>query len=202
MKQIKVLLVDDHKMITDGLRMILDMSETMSVVGSASNGQEAIDFISENHVDVTVMDISMPVMNGLEASKIIKEKFQHIKIVILTSYHHRKLVHELIELNIDGCLIKDQSSTNLTKAIERVMDNKSYFDNLAGFNHVPEKPILGNREADVLREYCLNKSYAEIAEKLKVSKLTVKTHLRNIRKKLNLEKASDLIEYSIDQGLI
>lgn len=202
MSQVKVLLVDDHEMVTQGLKMILEVSESIMVVESVKNGQEAVDFVTENHVDVVVMDISMPVMTGLEASKIIKREYPAIKILILTTYNHRKLIHELVELKVDGCLLKDQSANNLVLAIGRVMEDKSYFDDLSSFDNHPEPPRLGEREIQVLKYYCLNKSYAEIAEEMGLSKLTIKTHLRNIRKKLNLDSASELIEYSVNKGII
>lgn len=202
MSQTKILLVDDHEMVTQGLKMILEQRKDIKVVGAVTNGQEAVDFVKENHIDLAVMDISMPVMNGLVASKIIKSDHPHVKILVLTTYNHRKLIHQLVEMNVDGCLLKDQSGKSLVTAIERLMSGKSYFDDVADFSVQAEDPILGEREIQILKAYCMDKSYEEIADEYGLSKLTVKTHLRNIRKKLNLKRASELLEYSINQGLI
>jgi DNA-binding NarL/FixJ family response regulator len=202
MSQTKVLLVDDHEMVTQGLKMILEQRKEIKVVGAVSNGQEAVDFVNDNHVDLAVMDISMPVMNGLVASKIIKSDYPHVKILVLTTYNHKKLIHQLVEMKVDGCMLKDQSGKRLVTAIERLMSGKSYFDDVGDFEGQAEETVLGEREIQILKAYCLDKSYVEIADEFGLSKLTVKTHLRNIRKKLNLKDASELIEYSINQGLI
>jgi DNA-binding NarL/FixJ family response regulator len=202
MSQTKVLLVDDHQIVTQGIRMILDMSDGVLVVGSATNGQEALDFVAETHVDVAVIDISMPVMDGREASRIIKRRYPHVKIIILTTYSHKSLLQELLDIKVDGCMLKEHSATSLVEAIERVMSGRSYFDSVTDFDLEDSKVKLGKRELEVLRLHAIDKSNPEIAEELGLTKLTVKTHLRNIRKKLDVHDSTELIQYALTNGLI
>ncbi|NNC84202.1 MAG: response regulator transcription factor [Flavobacteriales bacterium] len=202
MSQIKVLLVDDHEIVIQGIRMLLESNEDMTVVATASNGQEALDRIAEQHVDVAVMDVNMPVMNGRDAAERIKADHPHVKVLMLTSHDHRKLIHELLEVKVDGCLLKTHTAAQLNAAIERVMQDKKYFDEVGDFVPDPENHILGDRELEVLKLYCQNKSYNEIAEELELTKLTIKTHLRNIRRKLKKDKMVDIIQYATEMGLI
>lgn len=119
---IKVLIVDDQNLIREGLTMMLSLYDTISIVGEATNGKDAIEVLGRQEVDLILMDIRMPVMDGVEATKIIKEKYPEVKVLILTTFNEDEYIFEGLKNGADGYLLKDISSEELVKAIQTVYE--------------------------------------------------------------------------------
>jgi len=205
MRNIKILLADDHAIVMEGLKEVLSADEEISVVGTATNGEEAVRFVRHNEVDVVVLDINMPVMDGISCSRILKKDFPNIKIIILTMYAQRSFVEEIVKIGIDGCLLKNNTGKELIDAVLRVMSGKQYYDRLSTFNSDEEEVTqykLSDRELDVIRLMAEGLTSSEIAEKLFLSDHTIKTHRKNILKKLNVSNSSQAVQYALKNELI
>lgn len=214
MKHIRVMLADDHTVFRQGLKSLLAYEEDIKVVGEAANGKEAIDFALQLHPDVIIMDINMPILNGLEATKKIKKELPKIKIVILTSQGDEKSIFSLIEAGTDGYLLKDVAAENLVSAIRDVNAGKSTLHPevtqklLSRFLHKtePDKTksldILTEREIEVLKALAKGYSNQQIAEELYISQRTVQNHLHNIYNKLGINGRTEAVIYAIQEGII
>lgn len=205
MRNIKILLADDHAIVLEGLKVVLSADEEISVIGTVANGEEAIRFVKFNVVDVVVLDINMPIMDGISCARILKRDFPHIKIIILTMYAQKSFVDEILKIGIDGCLLKNNTGKELTEAILRVMSGKKYYDRLNTFNSDEEEINqykLSERELDVLKLMAEGQTSAEMAEKLFLSEHTIKTHRKNILKKLNVNNSSQAVQYALKNELL
>ncbi len=205
MSIIKVLLADDHQIVLDGLKMILDANEQITVVGEAENGVKVLEFLEKNYVDIVVLDINMPEMDGIRCSKKIKEKFPHVKIIILTMYAQKSFIQEIVQIGIDGCLIKNNTGKELAQAITRVHSGMSYYDQIQNFNSEDQsvkQHQLTERELDIIRALSEGLSSSQIGEKLFISEHTVKTHRKNILKKLDIHNSAELVQYAINNSII
>ena len=214
MKNIRVILADDHTVFRQGLKSLLALEEDIKVVSEAANGKEAIDFAKQMHPDVIIMDINMPVLNGLEATKQIKKELPKTKIVILTSQGDDKSVFSLIEAGADGYLLKDVAAENLVSAVRDVNDGKSILHPevtqklLTRFvskgDDEPQKPgdLLTEREVEVLKALSKGYSNQQIAEELYISQRTVQNHLHNIYNKLGINGRTEAVIYAIQEGII
>lgn len=204
-EKINLLLADDHTIVIDGLRMILDANEKMNVVITAENGEEVLESLQHTQVDVAVLDINMPKMDGIKCAKRIKILYPSIKIIILTMYAQRSFIDEVVKIGIDGCLLKNNTGKELITAIERVYEGRSYYDMIQTFNSPAEEVKqykLSEREIDIIKALAEGLSSSQISEKMFLSIHTVKTHRKNILKKLDLHNSSELVQYSLNKGII
>ncbi len=205
MNKVKILIADDHQIVLDGLKMVLSAREEFDVVGEASNGIEVLDFISQNTVDIVVLDINMPEMDGIKCAKKIKADYPKIKVIILTMYAQKSFVEEIIKIGIDGCLLKNNTGKELSDAIARVHSGKSYYDQIQNFSK-DDKELkeysLSDRELEIIRKLGDGLTSSQIADALFISEHTVKTHRKNILKKLTLHSSSELIQYALNNGII
>ena len=205
MKKIKILLADDHTIVLDGLKAVLKGTEALEVVGEVKNGEEVLAFVAINHVDVLVLDINMPVMDGISCARKVKVKYPHIRIIILTMYAQKSFVEEIVKIGVDGCLLKSNSGQELTDAIERVMDGKSYYDRIHTF--VVEKDEvfqykLSKREVEIVKLLAEGLTSLQIANKLFIAEHTVKTHRKNILRKTGATNTSQLVQFALNNQLI
>ncbi|MGB0662393.1 MAG: response regulator [Pontibacterium sp.] len=207
---IKLLIVDDHPLVREGIAARLESEEKFKVVGEASNGQAGLDMARSHQPDVVLMDVSMPIMNGFEACEAFKAQMPEIKVLILTMHEDREYIVRMIKTGASGYVLKDVSSSELMRAIETVFDGGTYFSSGASQalfsefdNHeTTEEPVLTRREEMVLThlaEGCCNK---EIAKNLDISVRTVETHRQNIKQKLNIQSAAGLTRYAIEHDLV
>jgi DNA-binding NarL/FixJ family response regulator len=205
MSKIRILLADDHSIVLDGLKLILEIDPNMQVVEEAHNGQEVLDFVSNNDVDVIIMDINMPVMDGITCSRKLKSINKNIKIILLTMYAQKSFVEDIVKIGIDGCLLKSNTGKELTEAIVRVHSGKSYYDQIGQFNSKDEaikKHKLTEREVEIIRGLADGLTSDTIADDLSISLHTVRTHRKNILKKLDLHNSSELVHYALNNGII
>ena len=164
-----------------------------------------LDFLEKHKVDIVVLDINMPVMDGITCAKRIKDKYKNVKVIILTMYTQKSFIEEIIKIGIDGCLLKNNTGEELIEAIDRVHSGKSYYDQIQSFYSKEEevkKYKLSEREIEIIRALSNGRTSTQIAEDLFISPHTVKTHRKNILKKLNLHNSTDLMKYALNNGII
>ncbi|MDW7694442.1 response regulator transcription factor [Flammeovirgaceae bacterium SG7u.111] len=205
MNNINILLADDHQIVIEGLKLLLEARDNFDVVGEVVDGQQVLDFIEKNKVDIVILDINMPVMDGIACAKKIKESHPQVKVIILTMYAQKSFVEEIIKIGIDGCLLKNNSGKELIDAIDRVHSGRSYYDQIQFFTSTKEEVKtykLSDREIEIIRSLANGRTSAEIAEDLYISQHTVKTHRKNILRKLNLHNSADLVKYALNNGII
>lgn len=200
---VKIVLADDHPVITEGLAGYLQQFPEMEVVGSFADGNSMLEFLKSHQVDVVVADINMPGKDGIMCTRQIKTLYPETKVIILTMYNDRTFLNALINAGADGCLLKSKSTKEIIEAIRRVIENKSYFDTTSHFvNPKTHESPLSEREIAILRLLIQNINTNEIAERLFISVHTVKTHVKNIYKKIGVRNHHDLAEYALNSGLL
>jgi DNA-binding NarL/FixJ family response regulator len=217
MERIKVLIVDDHRVVREGLSAILKNKENLDVVGEAQDGQEAVEHARTLDPDVVLMDVSMPRMGGVEATRIIKREFPHIGIIALTMYEEQQYIFDLVRAGATGYLLKDSDSAQIVKAIQSIYRGESLIHPsvaskiLAEFSLLAQKKgkkaswvehDLTEREITVLRLVADGKTNKEIANALDLSEKTVKNHVRNIFHKLQVYDRTQAAILAIRKGLI
>ncbi|WP_191600014.1 response regulator transcription factor [Marinomonas algicola] len=207
-KTIKLLLVDDHVLVLDGLQARLELEDHIEVIGTACNGLEALNQADKLKPDVVLMDVSMPVLNGLEATKRFREEQPLVKILILSMHYEKEYILSLIQSGANGYVLKDVSSEELVQAITTVHQGGTYFSSGASaalFTDTlttKQKEPLTKREISVLKEVATGLSNKEIAQSLNISVRTVETHRQNIKNKLEIHSSAGLIKYALDKKLI
>ncbi|MCP4598258.1 response regulator transcription factor [Neptuniibacter sp.] len=212
--KIRVLLVDDHPLVLDGISARLEGEESLEVVGMANDGKQALEKAQELKPDVVLMDISMPVMNGFEAAERFREEQPEVKVLILSMHDDREYIVKLIKCGAAGYVLKDVSSSELISAIETVNRGGTYFSSGASqslfseFDQqqaVKEEPLreaLTGREKDVLKLLAEGNSNKEVARVLNISVRTVETHRQNIKSKLDIHTAAGLARYAIENQIV
>ena len=209
--QIKILLVDDHAVVREGLRTYLDLEDNLSIVGEASNGREAVDKTRVLRPDVVLMDLLMPEMDGIAATKAIKEFNPDVKIIVLTSFQDDEHIMPAIEAGATGYLLKDVSAPELVKAIEGAFQGQAQLHpevarKLMEQVRQPRRRTdpaeeLTPRERDVLGLIASGMSNKEIARELVMTERTVKGHVSNILGKLGLQDRTQAALYAVRNGL-
>ncbi len=208
-KKTRLVIVDDHQLIIDGIRALLRDEESIQIVGEASNGKKAIEVIDLLETDVVLLDIDMPVMDGIETSKILHQKYPKLAIIILSMHAEKGLIKNLVEIGVKGYLLKNSSRAEILKALNEVMEGNSYFSpevtlsllNKSTENGSRQSEInLTDREEEVLRLIASGFTNKEIGEKLFISHRTVDTHRTNLMKKLDVNNLAGLVSYAIKNG--
>lgn len=210
---IRVVLVDDHHIMRKGLKALLEKYADISVVGEAGNGRDALGLIRKTDSDVVVMDVSMPDMNGIEATRQIKEESPFIKVIALSMHSDKLFVEGMLKAGVSGYLLKDCLVEDLANAICTVIKGeiylspkiaatvvKTYLHQLANSNEC-EQAILTPRERETLQLIAEGRDTKQIASRLHVSTKTVEIHRRKIMEKLDLHSIAELTKYAIREGL-
>ena len=210
---IKIILADDHQIVRQGLRTLLDAEPDMKIVGEADNGRKTMGLAHELAPDVIIMDISMPDLNGIDATRQILLKSPEVKIIALSMHSDSLFVMNMFKSGALGYLLKDCALEELVKAIRTVMRQKTYispglsdilikdFANHWGGAPVSAYVVLTAREREVLQLMAEGKTTMQIAGSLKVSSKTVEAHRKQIMNKLGLHSVAELTKYAIRQGL-
>jgi DNA-binding NarL/FixJ family response regulator len=210
---IKVLLADDHKIVRDGLRTLLEKNSDIVVAGEAEDGREALQMAQKLLPDVVVMDIAMPDLNGIEATRQILADRSAVRIVALSMHSDKRFVSEMLKAGASGYLLKDCAFEELITAIRTVMKGKIYLSpEIAGVvigDYIKKDAkadssvfsLLSDREREVLQLMAEGKTTKEVASYLHVSVKTVETHRTNIMTKLDIHSIAELTKYAIREGL-
>ena len=208
----RVLLADDHTLVRAGLRKILESSATIEVVGEVANGADALSKIAAGGIDVIVLDLTMPGMDGLEALRHIEAEHPEVKVLVLTMHADSEHAVRAIRDGAEGYLLKDSAADDLVAGIEAVMANRAYYSepvqralsDLVRTGSPQRRPsdLLTERELEVLKLVARGLSTKEIASKLDISGRTVETHRANLMRKLALKSVALLTQLAIREGLI
>jgi len=215
-KRIRVLIADDHQVVRDGLSAILQTKDDIVVVGEARDGMEAVEKTRQLQPDVVLMDISMPRMNGVEATRLIKEHAPQVRVVVLTMYEEEEYIFDLVKTGVAGYLLKNSDSTLIVKAIRAAAKGESFLHPavagkiLTEFTQLAQhrgkaskgKSDLTEREQGVLQQIAEGKTNKEIANHLSISEKTVKNHVRNIFHKLDVYDRTQAAIQAIRRGII
>lgn len=210
---VRILLADDHGVVREGLRSLLERQPGMEVIAEAENGRETVALSHQLKPDVVIMDITMPDLNGIEATRQIVAGSPGVRVLALSMHSGRKLVTEMLGAGASGYLLKHSAFEELGRALEVVMDNQIYLSpKIAGMvvdtylqgvkSEVPPRVApLTSREREVLQLLAEGKCTKEIAARLKVSISTVESHRKQIMDKVNLHSIAELTKYAIREGL-
>ncbi len=211
--QISVLIADDHTIVRSGVRLLLEAESDIRVVGEALNGREALELAESLQPDVVLMDISMPEMDGLEATKQLKTRFPHINVLVLTMHRSDDYFFEMLKVGASGYILKGAKTSELINAVRIVQRGEVFlypsmtqklvqgYLQLANWEDEGE-PSLSPREKEIFRLLAEGYSNKEIAEKLVISPSTVHSHRGNLMDKLGLGNRRELIQYARKRGLI
>ena len=210
MKRIRILLADDHAVVRQGFKMILDAQADMEIVGEAGNGREAVELAEQLHPDVVVMDVSMPELNGIEATRRLASSAPRARVVALSMHKDSVYVREILRAGARGYLLKDSGAADLVAAIRAVASGESYLSPavsnavLDDYRRHATNPIdlLTSREREVLQLLAEGKTNKEIAGVLNLSVYTVEAHRGRILEKLNLHSIGELVRFAVRNGLI
>ena len=210
---IGILLADDHKIMREGLRTLLEQQSGMEVIGEAADGRTAVQLVRERSPDVVIMDISMPDLNGVEATHQIIAETPGVKVVALSMHSDRQFVVGMLKAGASGYLLKDCAFEELADAVRAVVSNQTYLspgianivveDYIRHLSRTDFSPssILTNREREVLQLLAEGRTIRQIASCLHVGVKTVETHRRKIMEKLDIHNIANLIKYAIREGL-
>ena len=212
---IRIMIADDHTILRQGLVRLLEDQPEFKVVEEATNGRMALEKALDLKPDIIIMDIAMPLMNGIEAAKRIKKHLPKTKIIILSMYSHENYIHELLETGISGYLLKDSSGRDIIHAIQAAIKNETflspaiskkvmdtYLSPRKGLSREERFKQLSNREREVFQLIAEGLSTRQIAETLYVSVSTVKSHKIKIMEKLGIDSPFRLVHFAIQLGLV
>jgi two-component system response regulator NreC len=210
MKRTRILLADDHAVVRQGFKMILGAQVDMEIVGEAANGREAVELAAQLHPDIVVMDVAMPELNGIEATRRLLAANPHIRVIALSMHKDSVYVREILRAGARGYLLKDSGADDLVKAIRAVAGGESYLSPavsnavLDDYRKHVTNPIdlLTSREREVLQMLAEGKTNKEIAVVLNLSVYTVDAHRGRIMEKLNLHSINELVRFALRNGLI
>jgi DNA-binding NarL/FixJ family response regulator len=212
----KIFIVDDHQMFRDGIKFLLTNIKNVEVVGEAENGKIFLQAIENQMPDIVLMDISMPEMNGVEATRTAMEKYPDLKIIALSMFGDEEYYYKMIHAGVKGFVLKESGSDELEEAINKVMNNQNFFSqellNNVIYNIDKEKNQeiealhkelgLSKREREVLYMLCSGYTTVEIGEKMSISKRTVEGHKQNLLNKTGTKTSVHLIMFAIKNKLV
>ncbi|MDG1332301.1 MAG: response regulator transcription factor [Crocinitomicaceae bacterium] len=204
-KKTRILIADDHRIVATGVQAIFETKDEYTVVGVVENGLEVLETLQNTTVDIVIMDINMPEMNGIVCTRKLKGKYPQVKVIILTMYNRKQFIRELWDVGADGCVLKSNTGKDLLTAIERVLSGQTYFDRMNDFvDSKKEKNEykLSEREIEIIGLVAEGLTSKEIAQRLFISEHTVKTHRKNIFRKLQVKDTDELIQFALNEGIL
>lgn len=215
---VKIILVEDHAVVREGLKALLSTENNLEVVAEASNGEEAYQLVQKLRPDLVVMDMNMPVMSGLECTRILKKEFPEIRILILSMYDHESYLVDLLDAGADGYVLKNSKKEELLFAINKVANDGMYIGPEFTMNLLTKKRLeksiaaqeqeqklrvdISDREMEVLELIAQGMTNAEMANRLFISVRTIETRRKKLLEKTGTTNTATLIKFSIQNGLI
>lgn len=207
---LQIIIADDHPLIVEGIRMVLEEIKNIRLLKWVSNGRLLIDELSRATVDLVLLDLNMPKLNGIDCLKIIKADFPKVKVIVLTNYNQPELIKEIKESGAHGYLLKNDNTVHLKEAIEKVINGNTWFpvmneslesSSVFFADGFMKKYQLTKRELEIIRMIVAGIPTRQIGERLFVSEFTINAHRRNICRKLNVHTPVGLINFAKEHGL-
>ena len=215
MAKIKIVIVDDHEMVRNGLSVMMEREEDFKVIGEANNGKEAVELVGKLQPDVVLMDLRMPEMDGVEAMRQIRAKDDSVEFLVLTTFDSDEYIFDAIEAGAKGYLLKDTSREEVFKAVRTVNRGESLIEPAVVFRVLdrltqlsqriaqgPDRLTLSDREVEVLQLMAKGSANKQIAGDLSITEFTVKTQVANIFQKLEVSHRTEAVTKAISQGII
>jgi DNA-binding NarL/FixJ family response regulator len=204
-REITCLIVDDHEVVREGLRLALSRAPHIRVIGEASDGESAVTLVERRRPDVVIMDVRMPGMDGLAATKVLTERMPDVSVLIFTAYSERSLLSRGLESGAKGYILKEAPHQTLLRAIEKVANGEGYVDPalMPAFLSGKERDdMLTGREREILQLLADGMSNADVASKLFISQETVKSHVRHILAKLEADTRTHAVAIALRESII
>ncbi len=206
---LKLVIADDHPLLIDGLKRVLEEIDNVEVADIASNGLQLISVLRKTAADIVLLDLQMPKLDGIETMKILKKDFPKLKIIVFTNYGQPRLIKEIKAAGADGFLIKSSSSVELKEAVSSVAAGNTWFSDAEQelpetspfVNDFMKKYQLTERETEIISKISKGLTTKEIAVQLYLSEFTINTHRRNICRKLNIYTPVGLVNFAKEHGL-
>lgn len=204
-------MAEDHQMLIDGVKSFFEYDDNINIIGTVNNGEELVKLVSLKQPKMVITDIRMPIMDGIQATKIIKKKLPHINVLAMTMFDQPDAIKQMLDAGATGYILKNSGIKMLSKAIVTVANGETFFDPNVAFNFMnsyidenvtigkSDKIVLSNREKEILNLISEGQSSKEIAENLFIAKSTVDTHRKNMIRKLDLSSGNELVKYAIDK---
>ncbi|MTI32446.1 response regulator transcription factor [Xanthovirga aplysinae] len=217
MKNIKIVIVDDHEIVRFGMKMLFDSEPSIEVVGLGSNGKEALELVKEQEPDILILDINMPGMNGLDTMEELKKMKLPTKVLFLSMFDREEYVLKAVDSGAYGYLLKDNGKEKIIKALRTIMNGNKYFSsevsNIIVNRYLDSKPAhppnrphkdyaLTKREMDILSRIVKGDSNPTISEECGISVRTIETHRSKIMKKLSVNNAADMVRVALEQKIV
>jgi DNA-binding NarL/FixJ family response regulator len=210
---VRIIIADDHQMFIDGIKSLLINEKDIKVIGEALNGKEVLSLLEKKPADIILLDVNMPEMDGIEATKLIRRQHPDVKILMLTMYNNQEFIFGLMNAGASGYILKNTGKKELLEAIKSVTEGKTYYSKevtetiLQNFSKTPAEQSadlahLTEREKDVLKLIAQEFNTHEIAEQLFISTNTVETHRKNLLSKIKAKNIAGLVKFAIQTGLI
>ncbi|MBB5397081.1 response regulator transcription factor [Mucilaginibacter sp. AK015] len=205
----RIFIVDDHQMVIDGLRLIIDTINGFTIVGESTSATQALDCLTGLNTDILLTDVSMPEMSGIELTRLVKKKFPNIKIIALSMFSESQVVAEMIDAGISGYILKNTGKQELIEALNKVSYGQNYFGQditlqlMKSFKrNQDESSRLTDREIEIIRMIEQDFGNKQIADMLFISERTVETHRKNILRKTNTQTVVGLLKYAYERKII
>jgi len=208
---IKLLIADDHEILASGMSSILSKQEELSILGTVTNGQEVLDFLAKNAVDVVIMDLNMPVLNGIEATEIIKKRFPETKVLILSMFDREGYIQNALDVGVDGYVLKNVSETEIISAVKRIMEGKTYFSQDVMAKMAMKMRVYGESEGGVkltdterkiLQYLSEGDTSGEISDKLDLSPNSINSYRKLLLQKFEAKNVSHMVKMAYEKGYL
>lgn len=208
---IRLVIADDHPIIIDGIKTLLKHDQEIGLVKEVNNGIELVEFLEKHVVDVVLLDINMPEMNGIDACRIIKNKYPDIRVLVFSQYNDKRFVKRLLKCGAKGYLLKNSGASEIIKAVKMVNSGGMYLskdlpdifgDRKSNTQSNNLFPDISARELDVLKLICNELNTQEIAESLFISPHTVETHRANLLLKVGVKNTAGLVKWAVENEII
>jgi len=199
---IRLVIAEDHNALIDGIKLFLEFEDDIELVGIANNGKDLCDVVERKKPDVVISDIRMPLMNGIEATRIITKLSPSTKVIAFTMFDQDEAVSQMLDAGAKGYILKNSSLKELLEAVRKVCQGGTYYDSNIILNNTTSskkaKGVLTNRQIEILKLIAQGKTNHEIAAILFIGKTTVETHRKNMIQKLNLKGSGELLRYALE----
>lgn len=208
---ITIVIAEDHQMLIDGVQSFFEYDDEVNIIGTANNGEELVKLALLKQPKLVITDIRMPLMDGIQATKKIKEEYPHIKVLAMTMFDQPEAIKQMLNAGATGYILKNSGIKMLSKAIHVVAGGETFFDPNVALNFMndyiddrgnigkTDKVLLSNREKEILYLIANGKTSKEISESLFIAKTTVDTHRKNMIRKLQLTSGNELIKYAVEK---